>query len=340
MVDRALRTIAFAPVKELLIATNPEPDSTLSYLMRVPLGEGIVLRTAGTWPRTTALYCYPVAADEWPTDPDIVERIPLRSCVRRGAAIDIVATRFRENRSQLVFTTARGRDAVFWQSPRTPKQARPQVSLPTARAAGITELEIVVDAHERYAYHFAGQQVRTTSRGLPCGDYAIIIDGTLVAAVERKSLPDLIASLTSGRLRYSLGELAALPRAAVVVEDRYSQIYKQDRVRPALVADGLAECQVRWPNIPIVFCETRSLAEEWTYRYLAAAHAWASTEPAAIQRIGELPTLRPVPEPKTGPSPAEIRDWARRNGLEVSDRGRIPASIRQAWERSTMRPEP
>ena len=43
-------------MQELLIATNPEPDSTLAYLLRVPLGEGIVLRTAGTWPRTKALY--------------------------------------------------------------------------------------------------------------------------------------------------------------------------------------------------------------------------------------------------------------------------------------------
>ncbi|HJT04607.1 MAG TPA: hypothetical protein VJ757_13430 [Pseudonocardiaceae bacterium] len=44
------------------------------------------------------------------------------------------------------FTTARGRDAVFWQSARTRKQARPQVRTPTARAAGIAELEIVVDS--------------------------------------------------------------------------------------------------------------------------------------------------------------------------------------------------
>jgi len=229
---------------------------------------------------------------------------------------------------------------VFWQSPRTRKQARPQVALPTARASGITQLEIAVDGHERYAYHFAGQQVRTTSRGLPCGDYGIILDGVLVAAVERKSMPDLLSSLTSGRLRYALGELAALSRAAVVVEDRYSQIFKQDRVRPALVADGIAECQIRWPNIPIVFCETRSLAEEWTYRYLAAAHTWASTEPAAIERIGEQSTLRPVPKRQTGPSPADIRDWARRNAIDVPGRGRIPASIRQAWELSTRPPDP
>jgi hypothetical protein len=33
----------------------------------------------------------------------------------------------------------------------------------------------------------------------------------LVASVERKSLPDLVASLISGKLRYAVAELAALP---------------------------------------------------------------------------------------------------------------------------------
>ena len=94
--------------------------------------------------------------------------------------------------------------------------------------------------------------------------------------MERKSLVDLVASLTGGKLRYAVAELAALPRAAVVVEDRYSPGVQARPVRPALVADGLAELQVRWPNVPIVFCETRQLAEEWTYRFLAAAHAWAA----------------------------------------------------------------
>jgi len=73
-----------------------------------------------------------VGADEWLTEPEIVERAPLCSCVRRGAAIDLILDRSRENRSQLVFTTARGRDAVFWQCPRTRKQARPNVTIPTA----------------------------------------------------------------------------------------------------------------------------------------------------------------------------------------------------------------
>jgi hypothetical protein len=321
---------------ELLIARNPDPESTLPYLLRLPIGAGLVFRTKGTWPRTSALYCHPVPDVEWPDEPDIVERVPLRACTRRGAAIDVVADRGREQRSQIVFTNARGRQMVFWQSPRTRKQARPDVRLPGARAAGIVELEILVDAHEKYAYKFPGHQVRLVTRGLPCGDYAVAAGGKLVASVERKSLGDLVGSLTSGRLRFALGELAALPRAAVVIEDRYSAIFAQDRVRPALIADGLAELQVRWPTIPIVFAENRKLAEQWTYRYLAAALTWAEAERPAVERIGagEDDTAGGAPEP--APSTAELRAWARANNLVVPDRGRLRPEIHQAWRDATL----
>jgi len=322
---------------QLLIARNPDPDSKLPFLLRLPLAGGMVFRTAGTWPRTNALYCYPVSCDEWPDEPDIVERTDLRSCVRRGAAIDVVLDRERENRSQIVFTTARGREACFWQSPRTRKQARPNVTTPTARAAGIPGLEIVVDSHERYAYRFATQQVTTVKRALPCGDYGLAVDGRLVASVERKSLADLVASLTGGKLRYALAELAALPRAAVVVEDRYSQVFKLDRIRPAVVADGLAELQVRWANVPIVFCETRQLAEEWTYRFLAAAHAWAETETASIQRLAPLTSAAAATAELSeapgapAPSTAQVRAWARAACLAVPGHGRLRPEIWDAW---------
>ena len=316
---------------ELLIARNPDPESTLPFLLKLPIGGGLVFRTKDTWPRTSALYCHPVADLEWPEEPDIVERVALRSCTRRGAAIDVVADRGRLQRSQLVFTHARGREMVFWQSPRTRKQARPDVRAPTARAAGIAELEIIVDAHEQYAYRFPSQQVRTVKRGLACGDYAVTAGGKVVATVERKSLTDLVSSLVSGRLRFALGELAAAPRAAVVVEDRYSQIFALERARPAQVADGLAELQVRWPTIPIVFCDNRKMAEEWTYRYLAAAHAWAVTELPAIARIGAGEDGGATGAPEPAPSTAEVRAWARANGLPVPDRGRLRPEIHQAW---------
>jgi ERCC4 domain-containing protein len=317
---------------EFLIARNPDPESRLPYLLRLPIAGGLVFSTSGTWPRTKALYCHPIPLGEWPDKADIVERVAVRSCTRRGPAIDLVLDRARENRSQLVFTNARGRPVVFWQSPRTRKQARPNVRTPTARPAGVAELQIVVDSHEQYAYRFAGRPVHLVKRALPCGDYGMAVDGRLVAVVERKTLADLVASLTGGKLRYAMGELAALPRAALVVEDRYSQVFKLDRVRPAVVVDGLAELQVRWPNVAIVFCETRPLAEEWTYRYLAAAQSWAATEAAAVDRLGiPLPTEvqdAPVaPEPST----AELRYWARQAGIAVPDRGRLRPEVWQAW---------
>jgi hypothetical protein len=220
---------------------------------------------------------------------------------------------------------------VFWQSPRTRKQARPDVRLPTARASGIPELEIVVDAHERYPYSFTGQQVRTTKRGLSCGDYAVLgPGGSVVAAVERKALADLVGSVSDGRLRFALTELATLPRAAVVVEERYSSIFKQAYVRPATIADGLAELQVRWPAIPIVFCDTRALAEEWTYRFLAAASSWAETEAVAAERIGDDSALADAPAAPP-PSTAEVRRWARENGIVVPDKGRLRPEVHEAW---------
>jgi hypothetical protein len=316
---------------ELLIVSNPDQESRLGYLLRLPIGGGLVFRTSGTWPRTKALFCYPMPPDAWPEDGEVVERVPLRSCVRRGAAIEVVADRARENRSQLVFTTGRGREMVFWQSPRTVKQARPNVALPKARAGGLADLEIIVDTRERYAYRFAGQAVTTVSRALPCGDYGVVADGRLVAAVERKSLPDLVSSVANGKLRYALGDLAALPRAAVVVEDRYSALFKQRHARPAAVADALAEYQVRWPTIPIVFCETRPLAEEWTYRYLAAAWQWAITEPAVQVRTATTDPLLLSAPGRPDPTVAEVRAWARRAGLEVPARGRLRPEIWAAW---------
>ncbi|MDD7967881.1 ERCC4 domain-containing protein [Actinomycetospora lemnae] len=316
---------------ELVIARNPDPDSSLRYLLWLPVGEGLLFRTSDTWPRTKALYCHPADLGEWPAgdDLDVVERVALRSCARRGAAIDVVVDRGRENRSQIVYTRGRGRDMVFWQSPRTRKQARPQVRTPTARAPGVDELEIVVDAHERYPYRFASQQTRTARRALPAGDYGVLLDDTLVASVERKSLPDLVSSIANGRLRFALGELAALPRAAVVVEDRWSQVFAQRHVRPARVADSLAELQVRWPGVPIVFAETRPLAEEWTYRFLAAALAWAHDEQAiGLRMAGAASELAAGDAPQ--PSTAQVRAWARSAGIDVPDRGRLRPDV---WAR-------
>jgi len=289
----------------------------------------VVLKARETWPRTAKVYCH--RAEEWPADAEIVERVPTRSCVRRGPAIDLVLDRARENRSQLVFTMLKGgREAVFWQTARTTKQARPRVAVPTGRAQGLLRPRILVDTAEKYAYRFSRQQAEVVARRLPAGDYGIEVDGVVVACVERKSLPDLAGSLTSGRLGYALADLATLPRAALVVEDRYSRVFGLEHVRPSVVADGLAEAQVRWPTVPIVFCETRALAEDWTYRFLAAAYVELSQQ---HQTVGLEQTLISAGELLARPpTTAEIRIWALDMGLPVSDRGRLRPEIVVAYE--------
>jgi len=318
--------------EDFVIARNPEPGSTLPYLLRIPLpGSPVVLKAKDTWPRTSKIYCH--RAESWPEEPEIVERVPVRSCVRRGAAIDLVLDRGRENRSQLVVTNAKGRQMIFWQSARTAKQARPAVSLPSARAAALADLEITVDTHERYPFTFADRQVTVLRAGLPTGDYGLVVGGRLRAVVERKAMQDLVSSLTTGKLRFQLTELASVPRAALVVEERYSEVFRSKHVRPAVIADGLAECQVRWPGVPIVFCETRKLAQEWTYRFLAAAQRALAEEELggdlvdSLAAAGELPAVEPTN--------AEIRAWALQHGYAVSDRGRIPASVRAEFVAAT-----
>jgi hypothetical protein len=51
--------------------------------------------------------------------------------------------------------------------------------------------------------------------------------------------------LTTGKLKFQLTELAAIPRTPVVVEEGYSRVFEVDHVRPSVVADGIAECQIR-----------------------------------------------------------------------------------------------
>jgi hypothetical protein len=323
--------------RELLIARNPEAGSSLPFLLSVPVPGGeLLLKARETWPRTSKVYCHRL--DVWPDDAEVVERVPVRSCVKRGPAIDLVVDRARENRSQLVLAQARGREMIFWQSPRTSKQARPAVTLPARRASGRV-LEIVVDSRERYAYAFSHQQATTVRRTLPVGDYAVILDGAVVAAVERKSLADLASSLLSGKLTYALAELAALGRAAVVVEDRYSALFKLEHVAPGRVAEALAEAQARFPAVPVFFAETRALAQEWTYRFLGAALVELAGADASFAGtpLEARPTDRtPISDggndgAKGAPPTGVVRAWALASGLDVSAKGRLPEHVLKAY---------
>ncbi len=261
------------PARRFVIARNPDPDSRLPYLLRLPLPDAPILKARDTWPRTARVFCH--RTDEWPDDAEILEEVPVVSCTKRGVAIDLVLDRPRENRSQFVFTTLpTGREGIFWQTRKVVGTARPGARIPTRRISDVGAITIVVDTRERYPYRFVRQQATVLRQALAAGDYGVFgADGSLLASVERKALADLTGSLSNGTFVFELGKLGDLPRAAVVVEDRYSALLAFKYGAAGFLPDLLARVQVRYPEIPIFFADTRPLAEEWTYRWLGAALA-------------------------------------------------------------------
>lgn len=232
-------------MRVFVVARNPDPESTLGYLVRLPIDGGLVLKAREPGPTTARVYCHP--HEGWPDDLEVVDEIPVRGCERRGRAIDLVLDCARNNRSQFVFTAphpgrAGGRPMIFWQTARTARKAWPGQRVPTARAAEGATLTVVVDTRERYPYRFAGRAVERVSEALPVGDYAVRSADGLVAVVERKTFEDFVASAVDGTLNRG------------------------------------------WPTWPIVFADSRKLAEDYTHRFLAAAAAAAGQAPPITDR--------------------------------------------------------
>ncbi len=117
------------------IARNPDPESKLPYLLLLPIEGGLVLKAKETWPRAARVFCSPEGTP-WDPSAELVDEAPVLLCRRRGAAIDLVLDRPRLSRSQFVFTTARGRPAIWWQTQKAAQAANPGARVPQGRSAG------------------------------------------------------------------------------------------------------------------------------------------------------------------------------------------------------------
>lgn len=55
----------------------------------------------------------------------------------------------------------------------------------------------------------------------------------------------------------------------------------------------------------------------------------------AATRVGRAKRGNPRKTGASGPSAAEIRAWAKDNGFDVPDRGRVPSEVRKAYDSAT-----
>lgn len=61
------------------------------------------------------------------------------------------------------------------------------------------------------------------------------------------------------------------------------------------------------------------------------AHWIGHARRAEVKAATARPSARRSAARGDGPSPAEMREWARANGFEVSERGRISEKVREAY---------
>ena len=263
------RTVSSTVVREFMVARNPEEGSSLPYLVHLPIGPaGIVLKVRDLWPRTTKLYCHRA---DWP------RRRPTSSNGSRCGRASVAGRRSTS------CSTAAGRTGRSSCSPR-PGARRHLLAERAHRQAGPAQRQPADHAgvgsgarDPRRQSRALRVEVRRPSRRrrlagrLPAGDYAVEV-GRCDRRRGRTQEP-------RRSRRHADHRQAPLPArrpggGAARRDRRRGPLLLGVQARAGATGGrrpGIAEAQARFPNVPIVFAETRALAQEWTYRFLGAA---------------------------------------------------------------------
>jgi len=265
------------------------------------------VRAADKWPGPGAsIFCVRdgSTADEVDLFEE-VERIPIIGYEVFGRRISITLDRPVRKRCEFLILDKPYRDRegsyeqIFFRTQASIEahKSRSKVSL---RAD--TDMTIVIDSGERYAWKFPGAE--TTKRKLRSGDYALIEGETILAAVERKSYDNLLGDI--GKiviLHQSLRELAGYPTAAVVIEARYGDFMDPAHLKGRWPAGHccrvLGELQAMHPTLPFIFAGTRKEANIWTWSFFKAVSrkaAQASRDEGLFAAESRPPDFSSVPD--------------------------------------------
>jgi hypothetical protein len=146
-------------VPSFVVAKNPEKESSLRYLLQIPIDGGLLLKAKERWPEATRSYCHPFEG-EWPSHAKILEDVRVISCEwRESEAIELVLDRPKKSRSEFIFTQMRGRSAIFWQALKDSSR----VAKRRKKGSGAPTLEEIMEA--RFS-GTSGPMDRTRNRAL------------------------------------------------------------------------------------------------------------------------------------------------------------------------------
>ena len=135
-------------------------------------------------------------------------------------------------------------------------------------------MKIIRDSREQSPFHFDGGQyenVEVQEGSLATGDYSIAGLESRVA-VERKSLPDFMTSISTGRERFEreLTRARGLDAFMVVVEAPFSEIVAgnyRSRMQSKAATQTVYSFMSRY-QATFHFAQSRAMAEYATYSFL------------------------------------------------------------------------
>jgi DNA excision repair protein ERCC-4 len=123
-------------------------------------------------------------------------------------------------------------------------------------------LTVIVDTREQLPLELSMRTIRGT---LPTGDYSVLGFEEYVV-VERKSLPDLIGCMTTGRHRFEreLQRMRSYEARAVIVEATWKQL-RDGEYRSQIVPDVATHSICSWMcrfTMPFLFVGDRASAAD------------------------------------------------------------------------------
>jgi len=224
--------------------------------------------------RASRIYCHPFE-DDWPADAEVVEAV--RSPRAVGEVRDRPGPgRPRLSRSQFVFTETRGRPAIFWQTRKTAQAANPGARI---RAPGRSRAAWPSRSTRASGTRTVrGQDVVTERLALSPATTPSWPRATRSRASSARPWRTWRRRCRTARSRSSCSARRAPRRGggrggtllgAVQARARLGRLAR----RHACSAAGAH------PEVPVIFADSRRFAEEWTYRFLAAALSEAPPDP-------------------------------------------------------------
>jgi len=133
----------------------------------------------------------------------------------------------------------------------------------------LKNLTVVIDSREQQPYSFSEQ--KTVVQGLSVGDYSLLHCEDSIS-IERKSVNDLIGSLTKGRRRFEkeLKKGSQFTYFALAIEASLSDLVN-GKYQSQMLSESAVQTLLSWSvkyGTHVFFCENREYAEQVTLSLL------------------------------------------------------------------------